>query len=425
VFAGHIHSQRQETAILELSSAETGAARWTFDLPSDVRPPNTIYGSWNRRNAFAAGRLLLATTDGVVAIDTENGRKSWEWEPGTSPDSLSLTCNAGVAVVVVTPRSDRDRWFVVGLDAHSGAQLWRTGPMDASVQRMPLLSSAHVAFVPQSGQKAVVVHDLFTGARTLRFELDTTVSATAEQDAWIEGDRLIVPGLNEVRFPDRNRVVAFDLRSGARLWRVPFDEPSGGGRSASPVKRSLQGVLQQGGRTWFLLQAINEQGAAEKSLYAFDTRIGALTPLHAIRMGGSDGVLGMPRASRVEMPVGPIMVLSPRVGRGQIGEARLRCIDLDRGELWAQALGFDFDELVPGVLPMPALSDTAVAVSCAITERERKLPGVSAFILFFDVKSGLSGGKRDLPRMEKDIPQLFPLGDTLLVRTKSSLEILK
>jgi outer membrane protein assembly factor BamB len=303
VFACNPPSQRQEITAPELSSDDTGAARWTTDLSSSLRPPATIYGSWNRRNAFAAGRLLLATTEGVVAVDTEDGRHAWVWEPEGVPDSLSIACSSGVAVVVVTPRSDRDRWFVVGLDAHSGAQLWRTGPMDASVQRMPLLSSAHVAFVPQSGQKAVVVHDLFTGARTLRFELDTTVSATAEQDAWIEGDRLIVPGLNEVRFPDRNRVVAFDLRSGARLWRVPFDEPSGGGRSASPVKRSLQGVLQQGGRTWFLLQAINEQGAAEKSLYAFDTRIGALTPLHAIRMGGSDGVLGMPRASRVEMPV--------------------------------------------------------------------------------------------------------------------------
>jgi hypothetical protein len=319
---------------------------------------------------------------------------------------------------------------VVGLDAHKGFELWRTGAMEAPVQRVPLVAGTRVVFVPSSGQKQVLALDLFTGTRTRRFDLDAPANSGLDQDAWIEGDRLIVPGVNQVSSPDRNRVIAFDLRTGGRAWRVPIDESASTGRRDGGVKRSLRGILQQGERTWLLLQSTTEAGAYEQTFCALDTKIGALTPLSAIRVGGDDRVLGLLRSGRVEMPKGPIFLLSPRTGRGgAVGEARLRCIDLDRGELWVQALGFGFDQLAPGVPPMPALSETSVAIAYAITEPST--PGVSmqgylTSIRFFDIQSGALGGRREVQsKRERDVPQLLPLGDTLLVRTRSSLEVLK
>ena len=92
--------------------------------------------------------------------------------------------------------------------------------------------------------------------------------------------------------------------------------------------------------------------------------------------------------------------------------------------LWGTSVDWFVTHWQP--LPMPALSENGVAVCYATNNRNMPgLPGMSTSILFFDVQSGLSGGRRDLPRMERDVPQLVPLGDTLLVRTRASLEILK
>jgi hypothetical protein len=91
--------------------------------------------------------------------------------------------------------------------------------------------------------------------------------------------------------------------------------------------------------------------------------------------------------------------------------------------MWSQSLGLDFDELVSGIVPMPALSDTTAAVAYAASSRMS--PMMSLSISFFDVRTGALGGRRDVLPGGKDIPQLVPLGDTLLVRTRNSLEILK
>ncbi len=423
VFALSSPSMRRTVQILELTSDEMAAARWSFDLPLDARPPSNGIGYWNRRTAFAAGRLMLATSGGIVAIDTDDGSAAWKWQPEEAPvDSLSIACASGVAVVIVTPRGERDRWYVVALDAHSGAELWRDTQMESGVQRMPIVSGDHVVFLPTAQRRQVTVRDLFTGAHGRRFDLETPLSTAADQDAWIEGDTLIVPWFMELRSPEHNHILAYDLRSGSRSWRVPFDEPSSrpAGKSETPTRRYLQAVLQQEGRTWLLLQS-TVGGQSEKALYALDTRIGALTPLPGRRMGGEDMLMGLARSGRIEMPAGPILVISPKARSPR--EALLHCIDLDRGELWSQSLGLDFDEIVSGIVPLPALSDTTVAVAYAASNRMS--PNLSLSISFFDVRTGALGGRRDVLPNGRDVPQLVPLGDTLLVKTRSALEILK
>jgi hypothetical protein len=206
------------------------------------------------------------------------------------------------------------------------------------------------------------------------------------------------------------------------VWRVPI------GDTRSP--RWLAAVLQQGERSWLLLQArgTSEPQLVEQSLALLDTRIGALTPVTSVRIGMDDRILGLGRSARVVFPEGPITLLSPRSGggRGPVGDARVRCVDLDRGELWVQGLGIPFDDLAVGSLPMPAASDTILTVVTVSNPAmvQGSLP--RAELRAFDIATGLPRGIRGVHMTEtKDVPQLWPLGELLIVRTRARMEFLK
>jgi hypothetical protein len=130
----------------------------------------------------------------------------------------------------------------------------------------------------------------------------------------------------------------------------------------------------------------------------------------------------------VRFASGPLTVVSPRASnvKAPSREARLRCVDLDRGEIWVQGLGVGYDDLQLSILPQPAISSSTIAIVYSQTESRARNGMAPTQLAFFDRHSGLSGGKRELRSLEKaDNPQLSPLGDMLLVRTKSSLEILR
>ena len=408
--------------LVALSSADPVNARWMIDLPTKVVPPATQNGVWARRTAFAAGRVIVGMNEAVIGYDTQKGSQAWMWVPGVPVDSVSVASRSGVVIVVATPRVNREPWIVTALDAHSGAELWRDMPTDAEVQRLPILSDDRVVFVPLSGRKRVVVRDLFTGSRSARFDLETSVTNSVSEDAWIEGSLLVVPWFTELRSTDRNQVLAVDLNTGQRAWRVALDE-------TGAQKRWLSGVVQQGGRTWLVVQSSAENTTAQ-SLSLLDTRIGALTPVSSVRLGEEDRILGLSRAGRIVTPTGPIAVVSPRTGsgagRGSPREARLRCIDLDRGELWIQGLNLGFDEIAPGASGMPALSERAIAITVGTTEARGRVGTSTSSVWFFDRHTGQSGGRREVRKADgRDVPQLVPLGDTLLLRTKNQLEVLR
>src|SRR5262249_16092850 len=123
--------------------------------------------------------------------------------------------------IAVVHTSD-DRYYLEALDAHSGTELWREGMQDPVLQLLPLLSSNQAVFLPVSGRKQFLVRDLFTGRQALSFESESPVSYSVDQDAWIEGDRLVLPWFNDNRSSVANQIVAIDLSSGRALWRLGF-----------------------------------------------------------------------------------------------------------------------------------------------------------------------------------------------------------
>jgi hypothetical protein len=318
-----------------------------------------------------------------------------------------------------------------------------------------VLSAERIVLLPARGRRRSLVLDLFTGRETVVFHLDTPAAASTSEDAWIQDDLLIVPWFLGAHDPASNHVVAYDLASGARAWRVALgedrpavapetraqaqpDSPAGGDASAAateggarePDARELAGILQCGDRAWILVRP--SAGPADKTsapaIFELAPRIGALSPLPGVRIALTDRVVGLSQPRRLAIQRNLLLLLGSRDGSA---EARLRAVDLDHGEQWTQPLQVSFNFLDQGRLqpplttvPAPALSADSIAIAYSVLAGQ----GISStHVESFDAASGRSLGTVKLSREMGQSSQIrfHPLGDGLLVRGPSGLMVLR
>lgn len=405
--------------VLLLGSDDPTVPRWRTLIPFTSLPRASGPAMWQRRSAFAPGRLLLALRQEILAIDVATGEVAWRATPSGEVEGLAVGTASGVAVVAISARNEKPR--LVAYDTAGGALLWELALLEGGVQRAPLVSDRRVVILPaQAGQTRGSVRDLFTGRLVSRFELPTAAVGGIDQEAWTERGLVIVPWFDEMRLPERNHVVAFDLESGALAWRLPFDLSQ---------KRMLTGIVQQGDHAWLRIgsQPLPEDGLPSPVLVELSVGIGAATPLDMVRLGGEDVVIGLPRDTRVRLPEGPLLVLSPRGSNaGSPREARLRAIDPTRGELWVQGLGLSFDDLRNGGTPQAAWSDSTVVVSLPLYDGSKRPADMRTIVHVYDRDTGVFRETRKVERTEKaDTPQFHAFGEVLLLRRPRNLEILR
>ncbi len=402
-----------------LGSDDPCTPRWSTEIPIASMPKVAGPTPWLRRAAFAPGCILLALSEEVLAIDVATGDVRWRHRPDGDVESLWVVCASGVAVVSLAVRDERPR--LVGLDASGGAVLWDATLSTTGGQRAPLVSERHVVLLPASGQTRGSVRDLFTGRTITHFELPTPAVGRVDQEAWVERGLLVVPWLDEMRLPARNHVVALDLERGSLAWRLPFD---------SAQRRMLTGVVQQGDHTWLRIGtvpgAIDEDPLPAPTLAELSVAIGAAAPLDAVRLASEDIIIGLMQNTRVRLPEGPLLVLSPRISRdGAPREARLRAIDPARGELWVQGLQRSFDDVrTAGV--QAAWSERSVVVAIPLYDGKQKPPSLTTLLQVYDRETGLFHDQRQIVRTDRgEHLQLHAFGETLLVKRPKSLEILR
>jgi hypothetical protein len=392
--------------------------RWSLEIEPGAMPRTSGPGAWARRAAFTPGVVALALRDEVRAWDTETGAPLWAAVPEGGADSLSVAASAGV--VVTTAAAGRERPRLEARDARGGALLWQLALGEAGANRSVLVSERHVVILPASGHTRGVVRDLYTGRLVSRFELPTPAVGSADVEAWTERGLVVVPWFNEMRFQERNHVVAFDLERGVQAWRLPFDLSD---------KRMLTGIVQQPGRTLLRIGALprDEDPLPPPLLAELAVGLGAAAPLEAARLGSEDFVFGLPRETRARLPEGPLLVLSPRSARdGAPREARLRAIDPARGELWVQALGLSFDDLRSAGTPQAAVSDTAVVIALPLYDGRTRPPDLRTILSIYDRATGAFRETRRIDRHDKaDQVQLHAFGEVLLVRRPKRLEMLR
>jgi outer membrane protein assembly factor BamB len=399
-----------------LTAAWGDSVQWRIELPPGSLPPSIGASYWAHRVGFARSRIVLAAGDSVIGLNAADGERAWEWRPPSgTPDSMSVACASGVAVVVV--RFPGQRYFVQALDAHAGIELWREGMQENTVQASLLLSSNRVVFPAVSGGKQFAVCDLFTGRRALQFEIDLPAAASIDQDAWIEGGRLVVPWFDE-KPSARNQILAIDLGNGRTQWRLGFSTVNGD-------SRALSGILQHGAKTYLVVAPASDAqpGGSPRAILELSTAIGAASPLANIRIGPEDRILGLRGASRVRLATSWFFVLS---GRSGARDARLRAIDLESGEQWTHAIDLSIDDIANArtPTPLPALSDSTVAIAYTLaTPSGARSIGVTQ-LSFFDRATGSLRDRLDLDKRlgASDSLLLVPLESALVVKGQRLME---
>jgi hypothetical protein len=230
-------------------------------------------------------------------------------------------------------------------------------------------------------------------------------------DAWVDGDRLILPWFDESRASTQNLLVAIDLASGRTAWRLDFSSPG-----VEP--RALNAILQSGAKTYLLVSPVPDaqRTAPMRTVLELSTAIGAATPLSNIRVGWDDRILGLPPDSRTRLASPWVFLLSGL--RPGARELRLRAVDLASGEVWTQTLGNVLASEIQRAQIEPAVSDSTVAVSLALTPSPQlRSPARASQLWLFDRASGLPRGN-----YEPDSVQLVALGKSLFLRGRNALE---
>jgi hypothetical protein len=283
------------------------------------------------------------------------------------------------------------------------------------VRALPLCSSNTLVFLPPSGSKEIVLHDLFSGARRGGFTLEQSAPAKLEVDAWIEGDRLLLPWIDNQK---RAQIECWDLALERRSWHLDLNEGAG-------EPRLLWHVLQNGSRTWLYLRPAAGAGAdANPVLCELATAIGALSPLANVRLSSKDRPLGPLSERRRRLSSSELFVLSERPQNKE--ETRVRCIDLSSGERWSATLRAPFAELAT-LTPAPALSADGVVLAYTPQARSDRTSSSGSSVVFLDRANGLvRADKRSLGQEafgRSDALEFVPLGEGLMVRGQDRLEV--
>lgn len=406
---------RSRAATLYAMREETGGVRWSQDLPAATGPIDSGQGPWTRHVATTRGRVLVACGDALLGLDEETGETRWTWPyPAAAATQVLLSARSGVAVVVLRAE---DGLTLHAVDAWTGGVLWSDGPLGPEFHPEVILTDHALVSLPMTARTGVVVRDLFTGRRRAAFDLETPARPGLADEAWVDGELLIVPRMLETKSA-LNQIAAHSLDTGARAWRIAFAELPG-------EPRYLKFVLQANGRSYLVLQTQPGQGVQQFQtvLYELSTAIGALAPLNNVRLSDQDRIVGLPlRESRGVFDDSTLLVLSPSTG----DEARVRAIDLERGELWTQGLGVRWNKLQLGTLPQPAWSDRAVAF--AFDQKPDPRAAKNTYLAFFDRQTGVLRGTRLMEERwtdKADSVVLYPLGDRLFVRGKTRVEVLR
>ncbi|MBK7645379.1 MAG: PQQ-binding-like beta-propeller repeat protein [Planctomycetes bacterium] len=391
---------------------------WSADVGFMNETGRLDAGNWRARSGLARARVLVAGRDFVRAFDERSGTLAWEWHSAAPlGECTALTVAAGIALVALHPIEDEDGAgdWLQALDARSGAPLWRMRSPGAGVRALPMCGSNAMVFLPPTGNSEIAVHDLFTGARMGSLTLETPVPTKLEEDAWIEGDRLLLPWIDS----RRAQIEGWDLALRKRLWHLDLN-------AGASDPRMLGGILQSGTRTWlFLRPAISSSPDANPTLAELSTGIGALSPLSNVRLSSGDRLLGPLTQKRRRLPSSELFVLSERPQARE--ETRVRCIDLSAGERWSTTLRTPFQEISGSLTPAPALSSDGLALAYTPFADSKRASSVGSNVVFLDRANGLvRADKRSLAQElfgSSDSLEFVPLGDGLLVRGMHRLEV--
>ncbi len=405
--------------VLAFAASEPSVPAWTVKLR---RGESRLRGE-ERGFLALPGRLVIATNERVLAIDTSTGEQAWEFDPrGAAIEELAES--DGVLAVSFlahgvwseNPLLDA---VVVGLDAAQGFELWRVPLPEDLVGGHILCGEGRLVILPSSSSRRLELRDLFTGRLVAETQIDP-LDEFSLHAVFLAGGRLIVPRLLSGTHPDRNKVIGLDLETGDEAWKI---DVGGGQRDGA----ELAAVLTRASSVWLVLRSqTRSTGSASGAIYELSPRIGAVSSAALATLAADDVLLGVRAGRRVEIAAPILFALSEGSTAPRSENSLLRAIHLPYGQRWAREVPFDVDQYA--IPTMPAISETTVALTWRkIAKKEERIPQAMTDLLLLDRATGSQRDTQDLPMGvdQEDGVHLVAFGDALFICGDRVLEVLQ
>ena len=369
--------------------------QWSFAFPMRVTP-----AFWRDTTWLSPGRAVVGSLDRVIGIDTERGERAWVREL----DDAALTELTGAhGVALARMPGDDNGTRVRAFDAWQGHDLWQID-LDVPADGLTTVCGDGVAvFLSRqyaSTLRAVAV-DLVRGVEIGRFDLGADFQRSSERSAWIEDGLLVVPSFLSIRVPDRNHIVGFELRTFERSWSVELE-----------AREELYSVARTGGETYLYLRpAAEDDLASGGSITQLVVATGATRLVKSLKLG--EEPIGLDRSTVVELPGPYLFLLSGDVGGPTTPVTAVR---LPYGKHWVFALPVSYEELFRSRMPLPALSDSTVAIAYTTMDRVNSLQRDTHLVLLDRATGRRLDSRLLVPEMgvAEDIT-LFGRGESLFL----------
>jgi hypothetical protein len=404
--------------LIAKSSADPAANLWWMPLDDMGVSPS----AWIVRSYMTPQRIVLAGRHGEVrGIDARTGVLAWSWEAPSELADAPIAGTAGVCAITVNGKSGEQRLFA--LDAQSGVVLW-TRESSVELWSLPIAGEGRFIVLPKhsSARRAVVI-EAATGTAIGGIELASNVASEDRRAAWIENGLFVLPHFARSGAGGDDAVVAYDIETGRRAWRVAAEET-----------RELDCIVRAAGGTYLVMlgaagsnaRPANDRGRPQTGeILELDTRLGAVRPIQGVQLATGDVPIG-PLPNRVTQLDSPYLFIRSPAPGGR--ETLVRAIHLPYGQRWVYRLPLSEQDLYAQMLPLPALSQSTVALCYTEDTRGRgNRSDPLTHLVLLDRNSGLVRESQVLePAIGKaENVQLATLGRALFVRGLQQVSILE
>lgn len=220
---GRVYTINSDSGIVCLNSA-TGAAVWTFNLPTPVSGRLKMTGP-----VVITGSVLAAAADGVLyKLNADTGAKQWEYRyaPGSvfALPEVSVSPDGGTAYITGVAMK------MIAVDVATGAEKW-TKPVDFGVESAPAIGPGGEIYVSAGGGMARL--NPLNGAVVW-----SSSEGSSIHPVMLAGSLVYSATVN-------NKVVALNTATGAKVWDVSLSSSDAWPLAVTPGGRIV--VVQHDG----------------------------------------------------------------------------------------------------------------------------------------------------------------------------------
>lgn len=343
------------------------------------------------RSTLRAGLVHVAARDRIVTVAVKDGAEVWTWPVGAGRLLLKVVHSDGVLLARSTPAFGDGSELLVALDTASGVELWRRMiPPGAR----PVVGSGRLVLALEGGDHAEVI-DLFLGGRSRTLDARARGNVPGGE-GWISDGLYVLPQFLRDNDPLHNHIEAFDLDSGARVWRIDLEAHRGAPHTLQTVfeHRSSDGETRR-----LCVLRNSDDRSTMRTVHVLNERLGALDRGALTELRNRSQFVDQPGRSvmfgvvKLESPL--VFIQTP--DDATRGPGSLRAVDVRLGSLWEIVLPPTRSPDEQQRLFAPTVAQSVVVVPTLSISRGRNGAETVWELTFLDRRTGDTLERRPMP----------------------------